>query len=318
LTGAVPGCGLLPPRLERLLIEPAAAYIPAGGRQTFRTVGLMSDGTRVPIAARFVASGGSITSEGTFTAAGVGSYRVIATAVTESLADTADVNVTPATANNYTTTFPLTENPISEGGRWINGGTAGGDWTDVSTEPGFAIGHQVGNPYTDATAILRGDWAPDQSAAARAFMRDQNDLCFQEVELRLRSKISPSRNTGYEVSFKAAEGQWAYLTIVRWNGKVGDFTALFTAQGAKYGLHDGDVISASIVGNIITAYRNGVLLGSARDDTYTAGSPGMGFNLENKNTGCRGTNGDYGFTSLTATDAPSASRLAVRAGRQIP
>jgi hypothetical protein len=37
---------------------------------------------------------------------------------------------------------------------------------------------------------------------------------------------------------------------------------------------------------------------------YTTGTPGMGFNLENAPAGCSGTNGDYGFTSYTATDAP--------------
>jgi hypothetical protein len=30
----------------------------------------------------------------------------------------------------------------------------------------------------------------------------------------------------------------------------------------------------------------------------------MGFNLENAPAGCSGTNGDYGFTSYSATDAP--------------
>lgn len=36
---------------------------------------------------------------------------------------------------------------------------------------------------------------------------------------------------------------------------------------------------------------------------WTDGNPGMGFNLENAPFGCSGTNGDYGFTSFTATDA---------------
>src|SRR5260221_2997308 len=50
---------------------------------------------------------------------------------------------------SYSTSFPLTENPISEGGRWVNGGLLGLDWTNVSTTPGLAIGHQVAASYTD-------------------------------------------------------------------------------------------------------------------------------------------------------------------------
>src|SRR5438046_7973905 len=38
---------------------------------------------------------------------------------------------TEAIAESYTTNFPLTENPISEGGNWINGLTNGIDWSDV-------------------------------------------------------------------------------------------------------------------------------------------------------------------------------------------
>ena len=33
----------------------------------------------------------------------------------------------------------------------------------------------------------------------------------------------------------------------------------------------------------------------------TTGNPGMGFNLETGDASCIGTNGDYGFTSFTAT-----------------
>ena len=41
----------------------------------------------------------------------------------------------------YTTNFPLSENPIGEGGRWNNGGIFGK--TDVQTAPGKAYGTMV-------------------------------------------------------------------------------------------------------------------------------------------------------------------------------
>ena len=209
-----------------------------------------------------------------------------------------------ATGHNYTTTFPLTENPISDGGRWIDGGTVGLDWTNVSTTPGHAVGHQVGATYTDATALLTGPWGPDQQATGTVFAVNQLDGCYQEVELRLRSALSAHVSTGYEISFKSTSASTAYVIIVRWNGPLGDFTYLANLHGAQYGVQNGDVVSARVVGNVITAYKNGVQMAQATDNTYTTGTPGMGFNLENAPPGCSGTNGNYGYTSFTATDTP--------------
>jgi len=61
---------------------------------------------------------------------------------------------TPAAATTYTTHFPLTENPISEHGHWINGRTTGLDWGDISTTPGSAIGHS--GPARYAGALFDG------------------------------------------------------------------------------------------------------------------------------------------------------------------
>jgi hypothetical protein len=296
-------CASPKPRLERIVLEPAATSLSAGGKQTFAAIARMSDGSSAPVGVSFSATGGTIAPDGSYSAgAETGTFRVVASLHDGRLSDTAEVLVTPASAHNYTTTFPLTENPISEGGRWINGGSVGRDWTDVSTTPGLAIGHQVGASYTDATAILAGAWGPDQSVTARVFATKQNDDCFQEVELRLRSTIEPSRNTGYEISFKSSQSSSAYLIIVRWNGALGNFTYLFNQLGSQFGLANGDIVGASIVGNVISAYKNGNPMAQVADDAFVAGAPGMGFNLVNKVAGCPGTNGDYGFASYTATD----------------
>jgi hypothetical protein len=215
------------------------------------------------------------------------------------------------TPRSYTTTFPLTENPISESGNWINGGTDGLDGTDVSTTPGLAIGHQVGASFTDATALLTGTWGPDQMATATVHTVNQKDACFQEVELRLRSTISAHVNSGYEISFHMSQTSDAYLIIVRGNGPVGSFDYLYNpAHSTTFAVKDGDVVSAKIVGNVITAFINNVQKGqvdirSIGGTVFTSGNPGMGFNLENAPAGCAGTNGDYGFTNYTATDGAS-------------
>lgn len=208
------------------------------------------------------------------------------------------------THGTYTTKFPLTENPISEGGNWINGQTAGLDWANIRTTPGFAFGTESGavktvpEKYDDSAALLAGTWGPNQTAQATVHTVNQNDKIWEEVELRLRSTLSAHRATGYEVNFRCSKTGNAYTEIVRWNGPLGSFTYLNRAVGSRYGVANGDVVKATIVGNVITTYINGVQVLQATDNTYTSGSPGMGFYIE----GTTGVNSDYGFTSFTATD----------------
>ena len=197
-----------------------------------------------------------------------------------------------ASGTTYTTNFPLTENPISEGGRWINGGTTGLDWTDVVTTTGFAYGTEVNGNYSDATAILTGTWPANQYAQATVYWNPNGNEPVPEVELRLRSAISAHVNRGYEITVGGG-----YLIIVRWNGPFQSFNYLLNASGSQYTPKTGDVIRATIVGNTITAYKNGVQMGQATDGTWTDGAPGMGFN-----SGAKGGTYDntYGFTSFTA------------------
>ncbi|HEY7617873.1 MAG TPA: hypothetical protein VH744_13790, partial [Terriglobales bacterium] len=206
------------------------------------------------------------------------------------------------TSRTYVTNFPLTEWPISEGDSWVNGGLVGLDWSDISTTPGLAIGHQGLVPYSDATAILAGPWGTDQAVTGTVYSVNQNGGCNQEVELRLRTSISPHSITGYEVNFKASTTTGAYAQIVRWNGPLGDFTRLLDKRGPQYGVKNGDVVSACMIENVITVYKNGLRVGEVTDNTYATGSPGMGFNLKASGSGCADTNGDYGFTSVSATD----------------
>lgn len=219
------------------------------------------------------------------------------------------VNMAPTTSRRphrvYTTHFPLTENPISEGGHWINGQRTGLDWADVRTTAGFAFGTEAGTArYDDSTALLTGTWGPDQTAQATVRTVDQSDKIYAEVELRLRSSLSAHRATGYEILFRCLKTSDAYAQIVRWNGPLGDFTYLNAASGPQYGVANGDVVKATIIGNVITAYINGVQVLQATEATYASGSPGMGFYLE----GATGVNGDYGFTSFSASDESAGAK----------
>ncbi len=205
--------------------------------------------------------------------------------------------------NSYATHFPLTENPISEGGHWITGKAVALDWGDISTTPALAIGRAGPARYADATALLKGTWGPDQSAEATVYAG--KTFGSPEVELRLRSSLSAHVAAGYEISNSVSSDASAYLIIVRWNGPLADFTYLANLRGRQYGVKTGDVVKATIVGNVITAYKNGVQLAHVTDKTYSTGNPGMGFN--------EGTNGDYGFTSFTASDTFITSPLTVAA-----
>ena len=202
-----------------------------------------------------------------------------------------------ASVHNYTTKFSLKEDPISEGGRWMTGKAVGIDWGDVSTTPALAVGQAGPKPFADATALLKGTWGPTQTA--EAVVDSKAVYRYPEVSLRLRSSLSPHRCTGYEISNSLKKGKSAYLIIVRWNGPLANFTYLVQVGGAKYGVATGDVVKATIAGNVITAYKNGVLLARVTDDTYSTGSPGFGFN--------EGINGVYGISRFTATDAPIAT-----------
>ncbi len=211
----------------------------------------------------------------------------------------------------YTTNFPTAEDPISEGKKWRNGKTTAVDWSNVETVPGLAFGTESGrkagaNAYDDSTALLSGSWPPDQTAAATVHNVNQNADVFEEVELRLRSSLSAHRSTGYEILFRCLNSAQAYASIVRWDGPLGSFTYLEQATGPQYKLADGDLVSASIHGTVISAFINGKQVMQTSDATYSSGSPGMGFWLRRR-AGMRSwfrdytvRNFDYGFTRFAA------------------
>lgn len=206
-----------------------------------------------------------------------------------------------ATPRSYATRFARAEPSISEGGQWIGGRSSGLDWNDVSTAGGCAYGLEAGNAgYDDSTALLSGAWGPNQTAEATVHSVNQSGQVWEEVELRLRSSLSAHRCTGYEINFRCLKTPGAYTYIVRWEGALGKFTALSHRDGPQYGVKDGDVVKATIVGHVITAYINGVQVNQATDGAFAEGSPGMGFYLQEGS----GVNRDYGFTSFTASDGP--------------
>jgi hypothetical protein len=209
----------------------------------------------------------------------------------------------PGVQKSYTTSFSLAEDPLSEGENWINGGTAGLDWANVQTVPGLAFGAQSGSHgYDDSTAILAGVWSPNQMVQATVHAVNQHsDPVFEEVELRLRTTITPHKITGYEVNFRCTSDGSQYIQIVRWDGPFGHFTYVSNTTGP--GLHDGDIVKAVVSGSEITVYLNGTQVLQGSDGTFATGSPGIGFFLQ----GTTGVNRDFGFTNVTAANLATAN-----------
>jgi hypothetical protein len=213
--------------------------------------------------------------------------------------NSATLTVRPGTQKTYSTTFPLSENPISEGDHWINAASLGLDWANVRTSPGLASGTQSGSTvYDDSTAVLASSWNSDQMAQATVFTVNPNSSIDQAVELHLRTTITVDGITGYAFKFGCGSDGSQYVQILRWNGPLGSWTELDSQTGP--GLRNGDVVKATAVGNTLTAYINGTPILSVTDSTYTSGSPGIGFSNQ---TGSTATTSDFGFTNFFAADS---------------
>jgi hypothetical protein len=190
----------------------------------------------------------------------------------------------------YTTSFDGTESPISEGGAWIHVGL---DWTLVETAGGNAFGTLTGTGgFDDSYAHLSG-FPANQSATGVIHRNATIDAsCTHTVEILMRWSDAAHDAHGYECNL-GFDG--SYAQIVRWDGPLSGLTYLASGS-VPGGVHDGDTLSATAVGDLITLYVNGAEITHAHDATFPAGNPGMAF----WRGGPCGTRGDYGFTSYTA------------------
>lgn len=197
-------------------------------------------------------------------------------------------------AATYATNFSLTENPLSEGGVWRQGLTHGLQWTNVRSSGGIAFGTQNGaGSFDDSVACLSG-FAANHEAQGVVDI-SSNGATFQEIEILLRWSISANSIRGYECNV-ANDGH--YLTFTRWNGPLNSFLELTRTSVAQP--VSGDILKARVVGTVLTAFWNGVLVltyDTVNDSTkFSDGNPGVGFFRSG------GVATDYGFTSYSATD----------------
>lgn len=181
----------------------------------------------------------------------------------------------------YSTSFPLTENPISEGGKWLTGLTDGLAWTDIQTTPAkcFASAFDAApGGVQDGLANLKRSFlacASNQYSQGVIFRAGSYTPASHECEVLSNFTIGPNSATGYEAYFGIGNTH----ALVRWNGAFGDFTALASGNvNLPTEPADGDVIRIWRNGNTVFCSQNGIIISSAVDTTFMGGNPGLGNN----------------------------------------
>ena len=224
----------------------------------------------------------------------------------------------------YSTTFQRIESPLSDGGVWMDGSSAGASiwaggsiwrrgrlWGDAQSNHGVAYGVDEPTEFGDPTAILAGAWGPTQTVTATVRLNHvPKGGCCHEVELRLRTTITPRSITGYE-AYCSVMPDNQYCHIARWNGPNGSYWNFEKGSSATY-LANGDVVTATVTGThptTIVLYKNGKKILEAEDTgaagggfgafgPWTSGNPGIGF-YDNHDQDWR----SFGFSSFSATDS---------------
>jgi len=202
-----------------------------------------------------------------------------------------------STAPGYSTAFPLTQNPISEGGAWANGGIDP-PRTNVQTDGVHAFGTMSsfdGTNYPDSVALLTSTYPANQWV--QGVIYNSGALSGLEVELLLRG-------TAGTTSFPYYELDWVYssqeLNLVINNGPDNSFTILATVT-TNVNLSDSIVLYGQMVGTVITAKcgSNTVLTYDTAGDSVklSSGTPGMGFWNE---TGSSANSTKFGLRSFSA------------------
>jgi hypothetical protein len=211
------------------------------------------------------------------------------------------------TTNSYSTNFPVAQNPISENGNFVTSTSPAVNWSGLElggggnlpvapvdiAAPGEAESVDYADPnYGDALAVLTGTWGANQSVSITVGDIPATSAGYEELEIHLRT--DPTTGTGYEIT-------WAYnhdyILIATWNGGgvvgTGAYTTLYYASGSQYAIAPSDTLTASIQGDVITMYTDGVQVAQIVDGTFSSGNPGFGFN--------QGGTGEYAISSFSAS-----------------
>jgi lysophospholipase L1-like esterase len=204
----------------------------------------------------------------------------------------------------YATTFSATENPISEGGRWLHVQ----DRTDFRQTGGIAYGLQAGGGYDDSIMCVSGAWGDDTEIITTVSKGSPSGI----VELEHIHRCNPVTGSYYEINF-AHDGSYADFIRAEGGGiTLGDYTyqvpsLTFFVPG---GVNNGDRIRSRMVGDTLVAWidhgsgAGWELIGSASDTSvsghakFSNGAPGIGAFI----TSGSGPMSSYAFDDFLAYD----------------
>lgn len=192
-----------------------------------------------------------------------------------------------SSSSSFNANFATTSNPIDPS-TYMLGLTDGVQWTNPQTTGGQSVASEVPAPtrYSDdichvktsVRAFNADQWAQGTVFKASGYTGNGGS---HELELLLRFQITNGNARGYEVLW----GIQGYIAVVRWNGAVTDYTAIYDpGDGSIASYNDGDILYAQIQGNLITAKKNNVTVANFPVDVtsqggtvWTTGQPGFGY-----------------------------------------
>jgi hypothetical protein len=123
---------------------------------------------------------------------------------------------------------------------------------------------------------------------------------YDEVEIRLRGTLGKNWDRTYNINCRVGTPSGnSYIQLGRANGLPDDFTPpIAELHGSGAACQNGDVVTGTVVGSVITAYINGKKALQATDSVIASGAPGFGFFHQ----GTHGKNSDFGISSFSASD----------------
>lgn len=178
---------------------------------------------------------------------------------------------------SFVADFSATENPINQGGKWLNGGATGLDWTNCQTAGGLLGATSIElapPPYNDSIAIVNPAF---QGFNARQYVqgtihRASGYTFGHEASLLIRFAISANVARGYEIYWSTNGG----INLILWSGPINGFTPLATATPGLAA--NGDVVRVEADGSQIVVKINNSTVITWTDSTWATGQPGVGNN----------------------------------------
>ena len=149
---------------------------------------------------------------------------------------------------------------------------------------------------------MTGTWGSDQFVQIVVWWDGAagTDSDYDEVEIRLRGTFAKNWSRTYNINCRVGTpSQNSYIQMGRANGPRDDFTPpIAELRGPNAACQNGDVITGTVMGDVITVYINGKRVIQGEDSVIISGSPGFGF----FHLGTHARNNDFGVSSFVASD----------------